>query len=224
MSTRSLSTSLTGRLRDQGLAIDIIPFIRIIPVITPGLESRISQLAGEKVLVIFTSVNSVQQVTALLDHKPQWQIACLEGATQQALLSFFDREVIRYSAANASLLSEALITGKVKQAVFFCGNHRLSHLPEALAEAGIFLEELVVYETQAAPIALSGVYDAVLFFSPSAVDSFYSRNTPTGKTLLFAIGETTAAQLHKYTDHNLFISPEPTPEALIQLVLKYVHN
>lgn len=219
-----MSISLTELVYNQGLDIDNIPFIRIVPVSTPQLKSTISLFSGEQPLVIFTSANSVQQVTALLSKRPQWQIACLEGATQQAVISFFGSEAIRYAAANATLLAEKLIAGKVQRVLFFCGNNRLHHLPDALNEAGIGLEELVVYETQATPAPITGSYDAVLFFSPSAVDSFYSLNTLPVSTMLFAIGDTTAMRLRKYSDHNLFVSPEPTPEALIQLVLKYVHN
>ena len=56
---------------------------------------------------------------------------------------------------------------------FFCGNQRRDTLPDKVRAAGIKVEELVVYETVELPLKVTDHYDAILFYSPSGVRSFF---------------------------------------------------
>ena len=64
-----------------------------------------------------------------------------------------------------------------------------------------------------------GNYNAVLFYSPSGVES-YIQNNNLDHSISFAIGETTALHLQKYTD-NIITATQPTVEHLIAAVRKY---
>src|SRR5258706_9822828 len=46
------------------------------------------------------------------------------------------------------------------------------------------------------------VYDGILFFSPSGVESFFNTNEVNEQTILFAIGNTTATEIKKYTNRS----------------------
>lgn len=49
-------------------------------------------------------------------------------------------------------------------------------IPSSLLAYDLFLEELVVYDTILLPHTINRTYDAIFFFSPSAVESFFSVN------------------------------------------------
>jgi len=79
----------------------------------------------------------------------------------------------------------------------------------------------VVYQTLATPHKIQKDYFGVLFFSPSAVQSFFSKNKVKDRTILFAIGNTTANEIKKYSNNKIIISDEPGKENLVQKMIEY---
>jgi uroporphyrinogen-III synthase len=66
------------------------------------------------------------------------------------------------------------------------------------------------------------VYDGILFFSPSAVESFFSKNKLPEQTVLFAIGNTTAKTIHRrYCNNRIMISDQPGKDELIEQAIEY---
>lgn len=65
-----------------------------------------------------------------------------------------------------------------------------------------------MYETEETPVKLEKQYDGILFFSPSAVQAFYKQNQPAKKTVLFAIGKTTAEALREHKAKNVVVGRE----------------
>ena len=55
--------------------------------------------------------------------------------------------------------------------------------------------ELIVYDTRLTPVKLNNQPDAILFFSPTAVKSFFSMNELISRTKIICHGKTTAAAL-----------------------------
>ncbi len=82
------------------------------------------------------------------------------------------------------------------------------------------VHEVVVYETVETPTVAADDIDAILFFSPSAVKSFFSVNQLKSGAICFAIGATTAAAVKEYSGNKVFISEAPTQEALLDLIIK----
>jgi uroporphyrinogen-III synthase len=80
---------------------------------------------------------------------------------------------------------------------------------------------LIVYETIETPQAVSKKYDGILFFSPSAVRSFFAKNTLKEETKIFAIGKTTADEVKSFSNNPMVISEIPDTEKLIGEVIKY---
>lgn len=201
--------------------IQVMPFIEIIP--RPGVEIRpiIAAYGSEKLNVIFTSAHAVKFVSELLKKKPDWTIYCIRNETRMAVLKWFGPEAYCKSAGNALLLSKLMISEGVKKALFFCGDQRLDILPDNLTSNGIVLNELVVYDTRLKPVKLKEPPEIILFFSPSAVKSFFSMNEISSGTTVITMGTTTAAAFKHYTEHPVIISPEADKTYVFNMALDH---
>ncbi len=103
--------------------------------------------------------------------------------------------------------------------LFICGNRRRAELPDVLHEHAVRFEERIAYETVYHTQKISGVFDGVLFFSPSGVHSFVSMNSLKGITA-FCIGETTAAEATLFTD-KIVVAESQTIESVLQSALTH---
>lgn len=224
LSTGSLviNESLVSANDPPATTVDVIPFIKIVLNEDEDTRGEILDYARQALTVIFTSANAVKAVTNVLQHPPDWKIFCVGSETKKRVTSFFGESTVMDYAGNAEDLSAKIIRpGQVKEAVFFCGDQRRDILPDQLKAAGIALKELAVYQTLLTPVRIAKTYDAVLFFSPTAVNSFFSLNTPSSKTILFALGETTANAIRNVSDNEVLLSPKPDKNALLQIAIDY---
>lgn len=98
---------------------------------------------------------------------------------------------------------------------FFCGNLRSDEIPLKLKENKIHFEEIQVYNTTMNPNKFEREFDAVLFFSPSGVKSFWEVNKVFSvNPVSVCIGKTTAAEAEKYTN-KVVIANSTTIESVI---------
>jgi uroporphyrinogen-III synthase len=220
LSTASLPQE---RIKNIPASIDIqvIPFIEIIQ--RPGVELMpvITAYGSEKLNVVFTSAHAVKFVSGWLKQKPDWTIYCIRNETRNAVLKCFGPEITCKFAGNAFFLSQLMISEGVQKAIFFCGDQRLDILPDNLRSNGIDLKELIVYDTRLKPVKLKEPPEILLFFSPTAVRSFFSMNEVSPGTTVIAMGTTTAAALKQYTEHPVIISPEPDNTYVFKMALDY---
>jgi uroporphyrinogen-III synthase len=224
LSTRPLSADLIQQAKAQHILIDCISFIETEAIKDKSLEDRIHDLENKNIYAVFTSMNAVDAVVSYLSKKPNWFIYCIGQTTKELVAKSFSEEQIVGTANNASLLAEQIIHDQQKEIYFFCGDQRREELPGQLRKANILLHEIVVYLTTQKPQTVEIEYDGILFFSPSAVHSFFSANNVTAKTLLFAIGSTTAGAIKQYTNNNLIIAERPGKEALVHTMMLYFGN
>jgi uroporphyrinogen-III synthase len=105
---------------------------------------------------------------------------------------------------------------------FFSGNLRKETLPQALKDAGIVFNEIEVYQTTLTPFKISSQekFDGILFFSPSAVESYFTNNTIQDE-VCFCIGTTTASSLESKKIKNIIIPELPIIEEVIEEVIAY---
>lgn len=230
MAENKINILVTRKLRSQAHLVagkqswltDEIPFIKIVPDESENIRERIHALASQKIGTIFTSINTVKAVTGQLTKVPQWCIFCISGATQNALLQLFSPQAIQATAKNAALLSEEILAhNQFRELVFFCGNRRMDELPTRLRAEGISVKEVEVYQTILTPVHLTKVYQAILFFSPSAVQSFFSINTLPAHTVLFSVGDTTTAALSARCNNTILTCNRPSEEGMIQMITDY---
>jgi len=164
----------------------------------------------------------VDAVTSQLTSVPDWRIYCVGGITKETVFNFFGEKTVAGTAKNAKALAEKIILSKdVQHIVFFCGDHRLDELPEMLQANAIAVDEVVVYKTIFISSFITKNYDGIIFFSPSAVHSFFSDNTIATNVVLFSIGNTTTATIKTYCNNKVVTSEWPGKENMIDLVLDY---
>jgi uroporphyrinogen-III synthase len=108
-----------------------------------------------------------------------------------------------------------------EEVIFFCGNKRRDELPVLLNQHDIEVNEIQVYETKTLKYKIEKDYDGILFFSPSAVESFFSVNKLNKQTVLFAIGNTTANEMKKFTSNKIVIADEPAKKNLVEKMIEY---
>lgn len=206
----------------KNIRLEVIPFIEVKWVNESIVTQKVLAYAKQEIVVIFTSVQGVESVVHKLhSQKPHWRIACTSGKTERKVADYFGTHRIAATANNASELAKKILDLGVGEAVFFCGNSRRDELPDILKNGNVALTELVVYETMATPVHVTKRYDGILFFSPSAIKSFFSVNKLTSKTVLFAIGETTKESLVEFKDHKIISIDQPNKEDLVRLALQY---
>ncbi|MBC7868093.1 MAG: uroporphyrinogen-III synthase [Gloeobacteraceae cyanobacterium ES-bin-316] len=221
--TRPLPESMLDEALRLNIAIDVLPFIETESILSVEVQQEIEQAALQTANVVFTSMNAVDAVTIFLDgQQPDWTIYTMGTATQRLVADYFGGDVIAGTGNDAAALAETIVASEdVEEVIFFCGDIRRDELPTVLRKNNIDVNEIVVYQTIATPHRIAKFYHGILFFSPSAVESFFSKNKLAGSTVMFAIGNTTAAELKKYTDHKIIISDEPGKDNLVNKMITY---
>jgi uroporphyrinogen-III synthase len=107
---------------------------------------------------------------------------------------------------------------------FFCGDKRREELPDLLRQAGWVVHEIVVYKTVLTPHKVERSYAGIAFYSPSTVESFFSVNAVSAGTVLFAIGQTTAAAIRERSDNPMIVAARPDKEAMIRQMIEYFQH
>jgi uroporphyrinogen-III synthase len=224
LSTRPLANNTMIKAADLNILIDTESFIETKNIIDPIISQRIKQFAAQNIEVAFTSMNAAEGVIACLQYhevNPEWTIYSMGGTTHTIIKDYFlDSEIIA-TANNSTQLAESIVEDEVDEVIFFCGNQRREELPLLLSENNIKVNEVVVYETIETPVKIEKTYNGILFFSPSAVRSFFSINKVGAETVLFAIGTTTAHALKKESSNKVFVGEYPNKEYLAERAIEF---
>lgn len=224
LSTRPLPKAIVEEGAKKGVIIEELSFIATRPIHDEELFQRIKTLATEKHTVVFTSMNAVEAVAEQIETSPEWKIYSIGNTTCKLIEEKFGSDKIVATAENAARLGERLIDDGINDVVFFCGNIRRDELPNKIHSEGGKMEEVVVYETEEMPSTLTKDYDGILFFSPSAVQAFFSSNKPAKHTVLFAIGKTTAEAIKEAKGRNILIAHVTDKVELAQDAIDYLSS
>lgn len=224
LSTRPLDEETVSKASEHQIIIDCISFIETQNIIDENLSEEIKKLALESIAAVFTSMNGAEAVIEELrknELKPNWEIYCIGAATQSLIKDYFVSNNIKGTAKSAAELSEIIVNNAEKEVLFFCGNQRREELPKYLQENKVKVKEVAVYETNETPVEISKSYNGILFFSPSAVKSFFSVNSILPDAVLFSIGNTTAVEIKKHCSNKIFISDFPSKDKLVKEAIVY---
>lgn len=210
LSTKILSPVQKQELTKAGIEIIEADFITT--------ENKPFELKNLNESLIFTSQNAVRSVLSnpKSEDLKSKNVYCV-GLKTKILLSENGFNVVAYTGYAADLAEIITLIYRSESYTFFSGNLRRDTLPTALKEAEIKLNEIQVYETSLQPQKIKTAVDAILFYSPSGVESYLKENT-IKKEICFCIGETTAEALHKITK-NIIIADQPTVEDVIEDVI-----
>ena len=210
LSTKTLLDNQREALTNANLNVVEVDFIET--------KSQAFELNGINDNLIFTSQNAVQSF--LLDPKSEElktkNVFCV-GLKTKILLSESGFNVIAYTGYAADLAEIITLIYANESYTFFSGNLRRETLPEALKEAKVKFNEIQVYETTLTPQKIETSVDAIMFFSPSAIESYLKENKIKNETC-FCIGTTTSSALEGITK-NIVIADQPTIEDVIEEVI-----
>ncbi|MEM0572543.1 uroporphyrinogen-III synthase [Aequorivita sp. CDY1-MB1] len=166
---------------------------------------------------IFTSQNGVHSFFENNRSSEIKNCFCV-GEKTKLLLEKNGLKVIKMTEYAADLASYLVENHKDDTFHFFCGNIRSEEIPSKLKENNVSFQEIVAYKTTLNPIKINRQFNAVLFFSPSGVRSFFLENKLTNGTAV-CIGTTTASEARKFME-NVVISNTTTVESVIAKAAK----
>ncbi len=173
--------------------------------------------------LIFTSKNAVKSFLKKFEQLPAHnpETFCVGGKTK----NFLQQNGFKVIAAeeNAATLGNLIAKEYSNEKfVFFCGNKKREELSKILKEGNISFKEIEVYKTSLNKKEFQQEFNGILFFSPSAVKSFTSKNE-LKESMAFCIGNTTASEAKKHTE-NIKIATSPSIENVIVQVVKTFKN
>ncbi len=221
--TRPLTKTLVQQALQQAILIDEISFIETAAIKNIAVQQEIQLAATQIATVVFTSMNAVEAVVNYLDGQPvQWNIYCIGTTTNQLVKKYFGEQQLAGIANNATELARLILKNRtIDKVIFFCGDQRRDELPAILRSDNIDLKEIIVYQTMTVTNLIDKKYNGILFFSPSAVESFFRKNKIPNTTVLFAIGSTTANEIKKYSTNKIITSNQPGKENLVATMIAY---
>lgn len=212
LSTKKLLTNQKQYLLNANFSVIEADFI--------GIQDKNFRLGKDSEFLIFTSQNAVESVLKNKNINQLLPKRCFcVGEKTKTLLEEKGFVVLVHSDYAAELASIICNKYQKQSFTFFSGNLRKDILPEAMQLAKIQFEEIEVYETIYTPTEIQSKPDGVLFFSPSAVESYMQVNKFKDE-MCFCIGQTTAETAEKYTS-NIIIANSPSVENVIIQCLNY---
>lgn len=229
LSTRRLDSSLVDQAKKSGVELREQDFISITAIISEAVAQQIKTWIKKEqsTYAVFTSTNAVEALKYYLEQSgttrtPNWKVFCISGKTKEAVTATLPGAPILATAEYGATLAQHILQhSEVKEVLFFCGNKRREELPTILGNAGITVHEIVVYQTEETPVKLQEDFDAILFFSPSAVSSFFAANELKNHTVCFAIGTTTADALAQHTTNKIITAATTSQASMLEAVQHY---
>lgn len=213
VSTKKLKSNQKQFLLNAGFRLVEADFIQII-------SHKINKASNYNFL-IFTSQNAVLSVLENENHPIlKNKISFCVGIKTRQLLEENGFQVEQSFDYAEELVEYLLKYHSDKKFTFFSGNLRRDTIPNAFQKNNIIFEEIEVYQTVLTPHKMDNQVDGILFFSPSAVQSYVMENAITNE-ICFCIGTTTAAEL---TTNNKIIANQPTVENVIIQCINYFNK
>lgn len=223
LSTKKLLHNQKQLLIDAGISVIEEEFIET-KIKNFELNLRGTKQSNVNSNLIFTSQNAVNSV---LQHPKCEELKSKNvfsvGMKTKDLLTENGFNVIAYTGYASDLAEIISLIYSKETFTFFSGNLRRDVLPDTLKENGVIFNEIEVYETNLNAKKIPNKINGVLFFSPSAVDSYLKLNIIKDE-ICFCIGETTAEALENKKIKNIIIADKPSVEDVIAEVIEYYQS
>ena len=125
---------------------------------------------------------------------------------------------VSHCSENAETLIEEVLKPLNEPILWFSGVRKTRALEQFINNRGC--DYIDCYLTRLVEKSFTSAYDALLFFSPSGVESFLKANEM-GRAHAFCIGETTAKAVRPHAQNGLSVSPKATSMQLVLEVIKH---
>jgi uroporphyrinogen-III synthase len=163
-------------------------------------------------------ITSQKTISILKKWKVDLENVFCVGAKTASKLKPFNAEIVEkknYGKHLAEVISHQYSDLKFD---LFCGKLRNEELPEILKKNKVNFKEHHLYETLSNPKEFKRFFDAILFFSPSGVKSYYENNKFKGERII-CIGKTTASAAKEIATQ-VEIASKPSIESVIVKLVK----
>jgi uroporphyrinogen-III synthase len=213
LSTKLLTWEQKAMVLHPKISLIEFPFIQIKPIHFEWPKTQAN-------VWVFTSINAVEAVFNQVSHNlNEFPVVWCVGEKTKAKLEALNFKVEVYFNY-AKQLNQFILQNYTNNVfIWFRGSVTTGNLTQNFNQ-NIHWSEVIVYENKSNPTQISVPYDAVLFFSPSAVESFLQNNSLKGK-VCFCIGETTYARVSEKTSNSIILPKSPTIENVLLEVKKY---
>jgi uroporphyrinogen-III synthase len=223
--TRTIESHQIQKLEALGHHVNISNLLQINVLKTA--QNNILQHINDIKNLVFTSKHAAYIFFDVLKKEnlqlsAEVKIFSTSGETQNTIKKYGYSPTL--SAPSAAPLAQLMVSQiDLSQGVyFFAGTLSLPILPNFLLKNDIKIQTITIYETVKNSFMhpLSN-FDALSFFSLSAVDAFLLKNTIPEQTIIFTLGSTTAQHLEEKTGaKHIFVASKPTIDSLIDKIIE----
>ena len=209
--TKNLTLAQQKQLSDSGVGVKMYNAISIkpLPFESSNFVDSAIVTSQNTALILFNSKITIKQVF------------CVGSKTEKILVEN-GYHVVKKTENGKELANYIAKNYKTTSFVFFCGKKRRDEIPKTLSESAINFKEISLYNTELNIQKFNQNFDGILFFSPSAIQSYIAQNSLT-KTIAFCIGNTTANEARKHTS-NVVVAPKATVESTIATLISFFRS
>ena len=217
LSTKIISNQFKDLLIKNNYQIDQKSFIKILPY-----KCLINISVSKN--IIFTSKNAVNIILNNSKIKKKLidkNIFCVGESTAELIINN-NLNLIK-SKQNSKKLSKYIVANfknSKDSFTYFSGKKRLLKLENILNKNNIKIIIHEVYDTLLTPKKINNHYDGIIFYSPSAVKSFFKGNNSFKNTYGFCLGNRTAKELKNYSD-SFSVAKSNSEENMLVSINKY---
>jgi len=164
---------------------------------------------------IFTSENAVKWIeNKKFPHNSNFFVV---GEKSKKALEKLGYPVKIVSKNAFELFKEIKNNIKPCKLLHFCSSKALPTLCENFSKTNFKYEKIEAYKTKHIYPIYNDKVDALVFFSPSGVESFLKNNKISNEKL-FAIGETTAKKIKEFTNKEVIFSKNETTNDILKTI------
>lgn len=211
VSTKLLPVALRDRIVQNGFGYVEYNAIRITPVAF--------EMPNPTDYVIFSSQNATKIVLENPHTLQQSKVLCV-GKQSEKLLIEKGVKPLKITQNMAELVDFIEKLSENASFLHFCGNRRLPLLATKMNAWQRNFSEVLVYQTQLNPKQLVSTADALLFFSPSGVES-HEKSNSIHNSICFCIGNTTARAFTQ-SPKEVQVAEKPDAALLVAKAIQYL--
>ena len=214
LSTKILSPNIKSRLIQNGISVTEYSLIKIKPLILSNYNIQPT--------LIFTSQNAVKLAyeSIKIKNKIIGKKSFCVGLKTKTLLEKLGQQVVEMRD-NANDLADFLNKNyKKKSFSFFCGRKRRPEIEYLFKQNNITIEIHELYDTLFFSKRFKNHFDGIIFFSPSAVLSFFEKNKWPKDSHGFCIGKSTGETLGQFTSE-YSQAKHPNEDKLLLAILNF---
>jgi len=215
LSTKILSENLKEIFDDNKFDLFEHDFIKI-----GSLNFELPNHDGSWIFTSQNAVNAVFSISKSMDLIFN-KIYCV-GENTKSVLSKKGQKVVK-NLKNSSKLANFISKHAKNEKFIFCRSDiKNDNFTDFFKKEKIDLKEIVVYKNQPNSIALKDKFEAIMFYSPSGINSFL-KNNKLDSSYCICIGDTTASYAKNYSS-NVVSCKTPSIKHVINKTIKLFEN